>query len=98
MKTRKWLALALGVAAIVAGGYLAPGKMPAVADQPQVKEKEQPVKERRAAFIAAFNRGDAKAVAAFWTEDATYVDQVGHEYKGRPAIEKLYEEVFAARK
>jgi uncharacterized protein (TIGR02246 family) len=49
-------------------------------------------------FIAAFNKGDARAVAAFWTEDATYVDQVGHEYKGRPAIEELYEKVFAARK
>jgi uncharacterized protein (TIGR02246 family) len=30
--------------------------------------------------------------------DATYVDQVGEEYKGRAAIEQLYEKVFAARK
>jgi uncharacterized protein (TIGR02246 family) len=44
------------------------------------------------------NKGDAKAVAAFWTPDATYVDQGGREYKGRMAIEKLYGKVFAARK
>jgi uncharacterized protein (TIGR02246 family) len=99
MKTLRRLALALGLAAIVAvGGYFAPGKVPSVAEEPPAKAKEPPVKERRAQFIAAFNKGDAKAVAAFWTEDATYVDQVGHEYKGRPAIEKLYQKVFAARK
>ena len=37
-------------------------------------------------------------MAAFWAPDATYVDQAGREYKGREAIEKLYEKVFAARK
>ena len=38
-----------------------------------------PGKGKRAQeFIAAFNKGDAKAVAAFWTQDADYVDQVGH--------------------
>ena len=99
MKTRRRLALALGVAAIVAlGGYVATGTMPAVTEAPQDKETGQPARERRAEFIAAFNKGDAKAVAAFWTPDATYVDQVGREYKGRTAIEQLYEKVFAARK
>lgn len=34
-----------------------------------------PAKGKRAQeFIAAFEKGDAKAVAAFWTEDADYVD------------------------
>jgi uncharacterized protein (TIGR02246 family) len=96
----------LGLVAIVAvGGYVATGRMPAAADEqsdrekePSAKDKEQTAKERRAAFIAAFNKGDAKAVAAFWTEDATYVDEVGHEYNGRAAIEQLYEKVFDARK
>jgi len=60
--------------------------------------KEDPAKGRRAGFIAAFNKGDAKAVAAFWTPNATYIDQVGREFKGRAAIEKLYEKVFGARK
>src|SRR5262249_56271014 len=76
----------------------AAGEMPSGAEEPPRKAKEQPVNERRAQFIAAFNKGDARGVATFWAEDASYVDQVGHEYKGRAAIEKLYRKVFAARK
>jgi uncharacterized protein (TIGR02246 family) len=99
MKTGRQLALALGLAAILAaGGFIASSQLPAGEQEPKVDEKEQPAKGRRAQFIAAFNKGDAKAVAAFWTPDATYIDQVGSEYKGRPAIEQLYEKVFAARK
>jgi uncharacterized protein (TIGR02246 family) len=100
MKTRKWLVPALGLAAILAvGGFVASGKTPVGAEEPQPKEKEEPGKGKRAQeFIAAFNKGDAKAVAAFWVADGDYVDQVGREYKGRAAIEKLYEKVFAARK
>jgi uncharacterized protein (TIGR02246 family) len=49
-------------------------------------------------FIAAYNRGDAKAVAAFYVPDAEYTDQVGNQTKGREAIEKLYGKVFAANK
>jgi uncharacterized protein (TIGR02246 family) len=99
MKTRNRSVLALGLAAIVAaGGLVAAGRLPAGADERKADDKEQPAQGGRAEFIAAFNRGDARAVAAFWTPDATYVDQVGREYKGRAAIEQLYEKVFAARK
>jgi uncharacterized protein (TIGR02246 family) len=69
-------------------------------DEPGASERseDKDVKGRRAAFIEAFNKGDAKAVAAFYTPDATYVDQDGREYKGRAAIEQLYEKTFAAHK
>lgn len=100
MQPQRRLALALGLAAIVVvGGYVATG-MIAAQGEPGIKDKEpvQAAKERRAEFIKAFNKGDARAVAAFWTEDATYIDQVGNEYQGRPAIEKLYAKVFATRK
>ena len=100
MKTRRGLVLALGLAAIlVVGNFVATGRAPAQREGEKAAGEKAPGKgERAQAFIAAFNKGDAKAVAAFWTPDATYVDQVGHEYKGREAIEKLYERVFAARK
>ena len=99
MKTRKRLALALSLAAVVAvGTFVAAGRMPAGAQGPKPKADEQPATGRRAEYIAAFNRGDARAVAAFWTEDATYVDQAGRAYEGRAAIEKLFEQGFAARK
>src|SRR5690349_19805935 len=99
MTTRNRLVLGLGLAAVLAaGGFFASGRLPADAEERKAEEKGQQARERRAAFIAAFNKGDARAVASFWTPDATYVDQVGHEYKGREAIEQLYEKVFAARK
>jgi uncharacterized protein (TIGR02246 family) len=92
------LVLALGLAAVLAaGGLVALRTIPAVADEPKGEEKAV-AKERRAAYIAAYDRGDAKAVAAFWTPDATYVDQEGREYNGREAIEKMYEKAFADNK
>lgn len=99
MKTRKGLTLALGLAVILAiGAFVVADKAPGDAQDRKAEEKESPASERRAEFVAAFNKGDAKAVASFWTADATYVDQVGHEHNGRADIEKLYEKVFAARK
>jgi uncharacterized protein (TIGR02246 family) len=50
--------------------------------------------KRAQEFIAAFEKGDAKTVAAFWTPDGTYVDSEGREYKGQAAIEKLYAKVL----
>ena len=47
-------------------------------------------------FVAAFNKHDAKAVAALWTEDGEYIDDTGHTIAGREAIEKDYAEFFAA--
>lgn len=47
------------------------------------------------AFVAAFNKRDAKAVAAMWTEDGEYVDDTGRTFAGRAAIEKGYAELFA---
>jgi uncharacterized protein (TIGR02246 family) len=99
MKTGRRLALALGFAALVAiaGNFVALRTIPAVAQES--KAEEQAIdKDRRVAFIAAYDKGDAKAVATFWTPDATYVDQEGREHKGRAAIEKLYEKVFAENK
>jgi uncharacterized protein (TIGR02246 family) len=96
------MAVALGlVALLTAGGFVALRTIPAGAEEPKAEPKAEEKaldKERRAAFIAAYNKGDAKAVAAFWTPDATYVDEDGREHKGRAAIEKMYEKVFADNK
>ncbi len=48
------------------------------------------------AFASAFNKRDAKAVAAFWTKDGEYIDDSGQAYVGRDAIEALYTGLFAA--
>ena len=44
--------------------------------------------ERAKALVEAFNRGDARALAEFWTPDGDYMDELGHHYKGRKAIEE----------
>jgi uncharacterized protein (TIGR02246 family) len=69
------------------------------AGQQDTKPETPTGKGKRAQeFIAAFNRGDAKAVAAFYVPDGEYTDEVGHQTKGREALEKLYAKVFAEGK
>ena len=99
MTKRRLLGLAFGLAAALAAGLIvAGGKVPARPDEPKAKG-EAPGKGKRAReFLEAFNRGDAKAVAGFWAPDGEYVDPTGRRYKGRAAIQKLYEKVFAGRK
>jgi uncharacterized protein (TIGR02246 family) len=45
-------------------------------------------------YEAAYNRGNANSVAAFYTNDAEYVDEGGNVVSGRAAIEKLLAEEF----
>jgi hypothetical protein len=81
------------------GPFARVGKTPARADEPKAAGEAPTGKGERARdVIAAFNGGDAKAVVAFWMADAEYTDQSGRQTKGRAAIEKRYEQVFAARK
>jgi uncharacterized protein (TIGR02246 family) len=59
---------------------------------------ELAMKARAKALIAAFNQGDAAAVAAFWTENGDYMDEGGRQYQGRKAIEDYFHKLFAAGK
>jgi uncharacterized protein (TIGR02246 family) len=98
MRNLLTLAMVLGIA-LTTWQIVSAGKEPAKPDEPQSKGAVEPGKGKRAQeFIAAFNKGDAKATASFWMPEATYVDQAGREIKGRAAIEKLYEKVFAGNK
>jgi uncharacterized protein (TIGR02246 family) len=84
---------------LVLGLVIGIGRMPAKSDEPAAESKPELGKGKRAQeFIAAFERGDAQAVAAFWVPDGDYVDEAGHVTKGRAALEKLYKQVFAERK
>jgi uncharacterized protein (TIGR02246 family) len=100
MTARKVGILAVGLAGMLAAGQLVSvGKAPPEADEPQAKAKEKLGDGKRAKeFIAAYEKGDAKAVAGFWTPDGEYTDLGGRTYKGRPAIEKLYAGLFAENK
>jgi uncharacterized protein (TIGR02246 family) len=48
------------------------------------------IRAQSQAFVAAFNQGDAKAVAACWTPDGEYIDEAGRTYTGREAIAAEY--------
>jgi uncharacterized protein (TIGR02246 family) len=46
-------------------------------------------------FVAAFDRGDAAAVADLWTSDGEYIDDLRQRYRGRAEIERAYAQLFA---
>src|SRR5579864_2303191 len=99
MKKWKWFSLTVCLGAALAIGIMEIGKAPAQPSKAEGQEKVVPGKGRRAKeFIAAFNRGDAKALAGFWTPTGDYTDMDGKKYQGRAALEKLYKKVFATRK
>ena len=100
MKTQRLVGLALCLAAALAvGQFAAGGKTPGLPQAARTQtDPAQGNGKRAQAFIDAFNKGDAKAVAAFWTPDGDYIDEAGKQIKGRAAIEKLYDKVFAAMK
>jgi uncharacterized protein (TIGR02246 family) len=100
MRNRRLFAIVLGLgAALALGQMVSGGRTEGSPDDAKAQTQPEPGKGKRAqAFIAAFNKGDAKETAAFWMPDATYVDQTGREVKGRAAIEKLYEKVFTEMK
>src|SRR3954453_15892886 len=70
---------------------------PIVADEPP-KEDLDAVRVTAKSFAEAFRKGDAKALAAHWTENGEYISDDGESMRGRAAIEKDYAEAFAKRK
>jgi uncharacterized protein (TIGR02246 family) len=98
MKKQSFFALSCGLAAaLVLGLIIGVDKMRGQSDEPRAGEAPKDGK-RTQEFIAAFNRGDAKALAGFWAPDGTYVDHDGIQVKGRDALEKMYQELFAEMK
>ena len=66
---------------------------PASADAAKV-EKE--IRAGADAFIAAFAKRDAEAIAAQWTPDGVYIDEAGQKFTGRNSIQSEYETLFKA--
>lgn len=81
------------VAAAVTGLIIAQDK----SDTKAPSADEAAIKETAIAFARAFEKGDAKAVAAFWTEEGEYQDEDSPPIKGRAALEKAYTDFFSKR-
>jgi uncharacterized protein (TIGR02246 family) len=57
---------------------------------------EAAIREAVESYVAAFNQGDAKALAAMWSPEAVYTDPFsGEQVFGREAIEKQFAAIFA---
>jgi uncharacterized protein (TIGR02246 family) len=66
-------------------------------DQDRASDREA-IKKLVDEFIAAFNRGDAKAIAAACTEQCAYYDEdSGEVFHGRAEVEKSYTDLFKER-
>jgi uncharacterized protein (TIGR02246 family) len=59
-------------------------------------DDEKAIRAAAEQFVVAFNKHDAKAVAALWAVDGDYLDETGTLGTGRDAIEKYYADYFAA--
>src|SRR6516225_2283570 len=72
----------------------------AKADNPKdTKRADDDAAIRKAAadFIKLVDKGDAKAVAAAWTEDGEYITDDGTTIRGRADIESAYAKAFAKK-
>jgi uncharacterized protein (TIGR02246 family) len=100
MKKTACFAIASAVVAMGAIGYLA-GQQPAGKSAAGKAEKETAdtaaVKKAGQSFLKAYLAGDAKAMAAHWTENGEYFADDGTLIRGRAAIEKAYAELYAKK-
>jgi uncharacterized protein (TIGR02246 family) len=82
------------LAFIVAAVFLSILASASAADSASGKSNEAAIRATADAFANAFDQGNAKAVAALWTEIGTLVDDSGRTFKGRKTIENEYAEFF----
>lgn len=70
----------------------------AIPAEPAIEERQADkgaVKKAIEDFAASFQKGDGKAVAAYWTVEGEYIGDDGATFTGRGALEKAYTEFFA---
>ena len=72
----------------------------ATADEPTIAANpETEIRKAVEAYVQAFNKADAKALAAMWSPEAVYINPLsGDEVVGREAIEKQFTAIFAETK
>ena len=74
------------------------GPKPEVVDatRPAQSADEKAIRAVDDVFISNYNKGDSKALAALFTEDAEVVEADGDRYQGRGLIEQSFTDTFAA--
>jgi uncharacterized protein (TIGR02246 family) len=59
-------------------------------------EDEKAIRAIDEQFVRDYNRGDSKALAALFTDDAEAIEAEGDRYQGRGLIERRFADTFAA--
>jgi uncharacterized protein (TIGR02246 family) len=97
MRTKASVCVTFGLLAVLAGGawVWASGR----AEQPAAARPadEQAIRAAAQAFAKAFEKGDAAAVAALFTDAGEFYDDSGKAIRGRAALTKAYADFFAKR-
>jgi uncharacterized protein (TIGR02246 family) len=71
---------------------------PALAEEKNYDKEKEAIQKNGEAFVEAFHKGDASALAAFWVEDGDFTDQTGRHLKGRKSIEQAFKRLFEDNK
>ena len=98
-KTKKsFLKHVLSVASVMLAQFLfadmARGQAAASAPAANTSPVEKEICASADAFVAAFAKRDAAAIAAQWSEDGVYINENGERFEGRKAIQTEYETAF----
>jgi uncharacterized protein (TIGR02246 family) len=88
--------LAMGLAAVVV--IVLGAAQGSVADDKVDPADEKAIRQLNEAFVAAFNKGDIKAMAATYAPDADFLSAEGKRVKGRAELEKYFAKGFAENK
>ena len=69
----------------------APAPAPAEAAAPALTPEEKAIADQANAYMAAYNKGDAKTMAATFADDAQWVDDEGNVHSGKKVITEMLE-------
>src|SRR5262245_22307443 len=94
---KTWRFVAAAGVLVAAGLLFAQNKPAPTADTAPRPADEKAIREAAQGLARAFEKGDAKAISAFWTEEGEYIDEGGTPIQGRAALEKAYSTFFAKR-
>ena len=92
-----FIAVACGATLVLVAGNRGPAPLLQAQPATAAEDTDRAAIEKTAlAFAAAFNKADAKVIAAMWTENGENREASGQTFVGRAAIEKAYAEFFKA--
>ena len=86
------------MATIVSGFLLVPATVARAQNEEGLDREKQAVAAVVGKYQAAINSGDAKAVAALYTETGDHIGPKGQRVEGRNELEKNYAAFFAAHR